>query len=814
MTKEKLGSLTIFLGCNDTVMESMMFQGKLLKDKGYRVYIGCLEKLKQSSYSEFQSHIDSTIHFEHIYQNNPQIVLIDNFYLEVDQQIKIYGDIRTLLEKGYDVYTCINAEIFQIQNIQNKIFENLLISADHVIFLDEDKENERLYKLAKSKYLEWVKQKDLLVYRDERPFQEHILVCISPSPSCRKVIFKALDLALCSHSRITALYVSTLNRNEMNEDDQKQLQNNIDLAENLGIKVKIVYAEDEVKQIIEFAQLTGVSKIVIEKSIRSKGRLLKSQLISNQLASKLNSIEIYIVPVYESYHFKMKRENFHFIKKDFILSIIILAICTIIGFIFFKFGFNDSNIIMFYILGVFLIAILTASKIYSIIFSLISVLVFNFFFTFPRLSLSVYETGYPITFLIMFIVAFMTSHLAARIQRNAKFSSNIAERTKILLETNQMLQKEISKEGIIKKSCEQLHKLLNRDIIFYSVNNDELGELFVLPNQNQSHIDECFSSNEIGVAKWVITHNKHGGASTRYLPSGKYLYLAVQINKKVYGVVGIYLNKDRLDSFENDMLLAILGEIAFALEIEKVIYEKNKADLKAKNEQLLADLLRSISHDLRTPLTSISGNADILMANDNLLSKENKQKLYADIYDDSLWLINLVENLLSITRIEDKTIQLKIEPQVIEEIILEALEHVSRKKSEHHIHLQLDDELLIADIDARLIIQVIINIVDNAIKYTPKESNITIHSYYKRSMVYVEIWDDGPGIPDDEKQKVFDKFYSRNNNIVDGKRSMGLGLALCKSIINAHGGSIDIFDCNPHGSLFRFTLPATKINYM
>ena len=134
------------------------------------------------------------------------------------------------------------------------------------------------------------------------------------------------------------------------------------------------------------------------------------------------------------------------------------------------------------------------------------------------------------------------------------------------------------------------------------------------------------------------------------------------------------------------MLLAILGEIAFALEIEKVIYEKNKADLKAKNEQLRADLLRSISHDLRTPLTSISGNADILMANDGLLSKENKQKLYADIYDDSLWLINLVENLLSITRIEDKTIQLKIEPQVIEEIILEALEHVSRKKSEHHIH--------------------------------------------------------------------------------------------------------------------------------
>ena len=260
------------------------------------------------------------------------------------------------------------------------------------------------------------------------------------------------------------------------------------------------------------------------------------------------------------------------------------------------------------------------------------------------------------------------------------------------------------------------------------------------------------------------------------------------------------------------MLLAILGEMGFALKNEEIIREKNKTALKAKNEQLRVDLLRSISHDLRTPLTSISGNAGILLTNDEILTKEKKQSLYTDIYDDSLWLINLVENLLSVTRIENGTMKLNISPQIIEDVIYEALDHVNRKKIEHRIDVEIDDEFLMGDMDVRLIVQVIINIVDNAIKYTPKGSNIMIRSYKKEGMIYIEISDDGPGIPNDKKEKIFEKFYSANNQIVDSKRSLGLGLALCKSIINAHGGTISVSDHKPHGALFCFTLPETKIH--
>ncbi len=636
--------------------------------------------------------------------------------------------------------------------------------------------------------------------------KERMLVCISPSPSCEKVIIKAIDLAKKSGSQLIALYVSSLSKEELNEVNKTQLKRNIELVEQGGAKIETIYAGDIPFQIIEYAKSKHVSKIIIGRSVEKRIGIFKKMSLIDQLLSLSNEFDIYVIPVYDKYSISLRKEDFYLSKKKVILSLLILFFCTMISFVFFLFNFNDSNIIMTYILGIFLISFITANKIYCIVFSLICVLIFNFFFTFPTLSLSVYDSGYLITFLIMFIVAFMVSGLSSRIQQNSQISSKIAQRTKILLETNQILQKEMSKEGIIQKGCEQLYKLLNRDIIYYTFENNELNLSFLYPNQNKSILLQ-----EIEVAKWVATHNKRAGASTHHFSNAKFFYLAIRANN-VSGVVGIYLGKDRLDIFENDILLAILGEIALALEIEKVIFEKNEADLKAKNEQLRADLLRSISHDLRTPLTSISGNADMLISNSEVLSKDQKHKLYMDIYDDAFWLINLVENLLSVTKIENGTMQIKKEPQVVEDVILEALNHVSRKKIEHTIHVQLDNELVMANIDARLIIQVIINIVDNAIKYTPKDSNITIHAYQKNEQIIIDIYDDGYGIDEKEQEKIFEKFYLANNKIKDSQRGLGLGLALCKAIVEAHGGIIKVSNCKPHGALFQFTLPAVILD--
>ena len=246
------------------------------------------------------------------------------------------------------------------------------------------------------------------------------------------------------------------------------------------------------------------------------------------------------------------------------------------------------------------------------------------------------------------------------------------------------------------------------------------------------------------------------------------------------------------------------------MEKSELIKEQQNTAVKLEQEQLRANLLRSISHDLRTPLTSISGNAGILISNDNKIEEAQKQKLYMDIFDDSMWLINLVENLLSVTRIENGTMTLNLQPELLSDVISEALKHINRKSAEHKITVVEEDDMIVAKMDAKLIMQVIINLVDNAIQYTGPGSEIYVKTKKRKEKIIVEVADNGNGISDEQKEKLFDMFYTVDNNIADGRRGMGLGLALCKSIIVAHGGEINVRNNTPSGTVFRFTLKAGR----
>ena len=259
------------------------------------------------------------------------------------------------------------------------------------------------------------------------------------------------------------------------------------------------------------------------------------------------------------------------------------------------------------------------------------------------------------------------------------------------------------------------------------------------------------------------------------------------------------------------MLLSILGECALAivnLDNEKA---KEEASMIARKEKLRANLLRTISHDLRTPLTSISGNACNLCNHYEMLDNETRKQIFSDIYDDSEWLIQLVENLLSVTRIENGEMKLNQSIEIMDDVIDEALKHIDRNKVEHDIEVCRPEELIIANIDAKLIMQVVINIVNNAIKYTQAGSIIKIAYGNKNDMVYVNISDNGPGMDDTIKEHVFDMFYTGQNKIADSKRSMGLGLALCKSVVEAHGGSIEVKDNIPFGCIFTFYLKKGEV---
>ena len=258
-------------------------------------------------------------------------------------------------------------------------------------------------------------------------------------------------------------------------------------------------------------------------------------------------------------------------------------------------------------------------------------------------------------------------------------------------------------------------------------------------------------------------------------------------------------------------MLAILNECGVMMERKGLQEEKQAIELETQRERLRSNLLRAISHDLRTPLTSISGNAAVLMEKSIALDEEKKQTLYATIYDDALWLMNLTENLLSITRIENGTMDLHLNAELLDDAFREALNHIDRKQSEHHIQVDLADDLLMAKMDVRLIVQVIINIVNNAIKYTPVGSHIVLSARKQGDMVCVQIADDGPGLPDDAKAHLFDMFYTAGQASPDSRRGLGLGLSLCKSIVNAHGGTITVTDNVPQGCVFSFTLPLEEV---
>lgn len=499
--------------------------------------------------------------------------------------------------------------------------------------------------------------------------------------------------------------------------------------------------------------------------------------------------------------------------RDLGRSLFVLLEATLIGYAFDVLGFSEANLVSVYIFGVLVISVITTSRFCGVAASMVSVLVFNFFFTVPRFTFHFSNPNYLVTFSIMFMVALLTGSLATRLKNNAKQSANAAYRTKILLETNQLLQKEKDEQAVVTATAGQLLKLLQKDLVVYLTDGQDLTApiIFRMPDSSQRSL---ISENDEAAARWVLENNRHAGATTDTLSSAKCQYLAIRGNQQIYGVVGIAMDEVPLDSSENSVLLSMLGECALALENIKNAREKEEAAVLAQNEQLRANLLRAISHDLRTPLTSISGNADNLLANYQKMDDDARKRTFADIYEDSMWLISLVENLLAITRIEGGQVHLTQSVELMDEVVTESLRHINRKAKEHTVRVSASEDLILASIDARLIVQVLINLVDNAIKYTPSGSVIEIHTEtnQKAQQVVVSVSDDGPGISDDQKPYIFDMFYSGANKIADSRRSLGLGLSLCKSIVTAHGGTIWVTDNHPKGTIFTFTLPAGEVD--
>ena len=640
---------------------------------------------------------------------------------------------------------------------------------------------------------------------------EHILVCLSAAPSNKKIINMAAKMANAFPSRFTALYVRTGTKSE--DLDKEKLEEHIRYAEKMGAEIVMTHGVNIPVQIAEYARLSNVTQIVIGQSNARRNYFFSKATLTEKLIEIVPDIDIHIIPDAMKTRIYQKRPYVWYVEKpsvkDYFLTIFIFVICTLIGLLFQKFHFTDTNIVTIYILGVLLTSILTNGYLCSVAGSFLSVFLFCFFLTEPRMSFQTYAVGYPVTFFIMLISSVLTGALAAKLKMHAKLSAQLAFRTQVLFDTDRLMQKAKGETEILDVTCTQLLRLLNRSITAYVVENGALseGKLF---SGKKANTEDFLIPEEQQIARWVYENRQRAGASTHYFPQAKCIYLAIRSGNNVYGVIGIPLQKETLDSFEYSILLSVINECALAMENAQNAIEKEKNAVMAKNEQLRADLLRAISHDLRTPLCSISGNADMLLGNSDRLDEATKHQIYSDIYDDSEWLTGVVENLLSITRLNDGRLKFKFTDQLLDEVIAESLRHISRKHDDYKIVTDCE-ELVLARMDVRLIMQVLVNLVDNAIKYTPPGSVICIRGTKTDGKAQISVEDNGPGIPEEMKSHIFEMFYTGKTTVADSQRSLGLGLALCHSIIEAHEGTLVLTDHDPHGCNFIFTLPLSEV---
>ena len=788
-------------------------------------------------------------------RRRPQLLLVDELAhanAEGSRHAKRYQDVQELLRAGVDVYTTVNVQhieslvdtVASITGVpvRERIPDSAFDQADQVELVDIEPEEllerlragasggdalaadgytvEKLTALRELALRRCADRVNLLTERarvqshSDYHTDEHILVCLSPSPSNAKILRTAARMAAAFRGAFTALYVETPGGEAMGEEDRNRLRENMRLAQQLGAAVETSYGEDVPFQIAEFARLSGASRIVIGRSTVTRRGLPGKPTLTERLIAQAPNLDIHVIPDASAGSYRppvRRRADAQAITaRDVVRSLLVLLAATLVGGAFDALGFTEANIVAVYIFGVLVISIITSSRLCGLLSSLVNVLVFNFFFTSPRYTFNFYDPKYLVTFVIMFMMALLTGSLATRLKESARQSARAAYRTRILFETNQLLQKADDEPAVIDAAAEQLMKLLRRDLAVYPSDGKALGQPRIYRTAHSGG-QQLTAEGERAVAEWVLRNNKHAGATTDTFSGARCLYLAIRVNRQVYGVVGICMNGGHLDPFENSVLLSILGECALALENLRNAREKEEAALLAKNEQLRANLLRAISHDLRTPLTSISGSASNLMTNYAKMDDETRRQTFTDIYDDSMWLINLVENLLAVTRIEGGQVSLTRSVELMDEVVAEALRHVNRMQCEHTIRVRSAQELILAQIDVKLIVQLLINLVDNAIKYTPAGSVIEICMQKKDKWVEVSVSDDGPGIPDEQKQRVFDMFYSGANKVADSRRSLGLGLSLCRTIVTAHGGAITLTDNTPHGAVFTFTVPAGEV---
>lgn len=633
------------------------------------------------------------------------------------------------------------------------------------------------------------------------PAAERILVCVGANPRSIRLIRAAKRMAAGLRADWIAVSVEAPAKVRPSETDLKQLAEHMRLAESLGAETVTLSGHRASEELLSYARARNVSKIIIGKPThpRWKDKLFGSVL--DEVVRGSGDIDVYVITGDTGEPAPRpagKAAPARWEGRDWLLSIGSVAACTGVAALMFPY-FALVDLAMVYLLGV----VFTASRAgKGAVFSatVLSVAAFDFFFVPPYYTFAVADIRYFVTFVVMFVVGFVISRLTLRVREQADAARLRERRTAALYNLSRELVRERGAERLTAIAIKHISEVVSSQVVVLVP--DERGNL-VIPVTGPDTF--ALDQREVSVARWAFDHRGRAGLGTDTLPGAKALYLPLVASARTVGVLGV-LPRPPVDALSHEqihVLESFANQVAMALERASLAEEAQRALLKAETETLRNTLLSSISHDLRTPLAAITGASTTLLQREIALDPASRQELVHTIYEEAEHLNRIIRNLLDMTRLESGAITVKKEWQSLEEIVGVVLNRLADKLKKHPLAIRLPEDLPLVPFDPLLLEQVLMNLVENAVRYTPQGTPLELSAAVKGDDVLVELADRGPGIRPGEEERIFEKFV--RGDASDG--GVGLGLTICRAIIAAHGGRIWAENRPGGGAVFRFTLP-------
>ncbi len=784
-------------------------------------------------------------------ERRPQLILVDELAhtnAPGMTHAKRWQDVIRLLEAGISVYTTLNVQhleslndvVAQITGVQvaETVPDAVLENADEVELVDLPPDDllERLREgkiylphqaeraiqnffgkgnlmalreLALRKATERVGAQ-MESYREEHgvsgvwPVYERLLVCVGPSPFSARLVRATRRMASSLKAPWVAVHVETPGDARMSPADRERLAQTLHLAEQLGAETATSTGPSLPDELIHYARSRTVTKIIVGRPHQPRWREWFRGSLVYELTRKCGDIDVYVITGDQSrakVEPAVSRAPAEDRRRGYLASVLVVVLSTLVCWPL-SLKLDATNLIMVYLLGVLTIAT-RFGRGPSVVASVLSVAAFDFMYVPPRYTFAVDDTQYVFTFGVMLATALTISTLTTRVKFQAESARSRERRTASLYAISHQLAAARTLEQIAHAAIRHIADAVDAKAVLLMPAGEgqmtlvglELGGFEPTPHDR-------------AVARWVLDHQETAGRGTATLPGSQGVYLPLKASHGAIGVLGVLPGEtwSTIEPERMHLLEAFAGLVALAVERVELAAEAARIRVQIETERLRSSLLSAVSHDLRTPLSVITGGASTLLEGE--VSPEVRSELLKSILEESERLNRLVANLLDMTRLEAGAIEIHKEWQSVEEIVGVALARAATALARHHVTTEVQPDLPFVPMDELLIEQVLVNLLDNASKYAPAGSTIEVRAATDGDRLVLEVADRGPGLPPGDLQRVFEKFY-RGDKAARGAGA-GLGLAICKGIVELHGGTIVAENRVGGGAAFRFTLPLAR----